>query len=124
MECGDILLEDPRLRSILHHLVVKNVFYLWHRPEKILGDLVECNILITKHFPPSPFGTTMMAADQLDLLPHITFAVRSLLISSLTHLWCFIAIGYGFCETGLEFLVSIIILVSGVVPMVVSSCAN
>ena len=79
---------------------------------------------MSRHFPPSPFGTTMMGADQLDQLPYITFPVRSLLISSLTHLQSYIATGYGFCGTGSETLVSIVILVSGVVPMVVSSWAN
>ena len=63
----------------------------------------------------------MMGAAQLDWLPYITFAIRSLLISSFTQLKCFIAMGYGFCETGSDVLVSIVILVSGVVPMVVSS---
>ena len=38
---------------------------------------------MTRHFPPSPFGTTMMGADQLDCLLSITFCNRSLLISSL-----------------------------------------
>ena len=40
---------------------------------------------MTRHFPPLPLGTTIMGADQLDWLPHITFAVMSLLILSLTH---------------------------------------
>ena len=47
------------------------------------ADLVGCtDNSMTRHFPPSPFGTTIMGADQLDQLAHITFAVRSLLILS------------------------------------------
>ena len=38
---------------------------------------------MTNHFPPSPFGTTIMGADQLDLLLQMTFAVSSFSISSL-----------------------------------------
>ena len=34
---------------------------------------------MTRCFPPLPLGTAMMGADQLDWLPCITFAVRSLL---------------------------------------------
>ena len=71
----------PGLRSTSCHWVGKNVSYLWHRPGKFSCDLVECT---TRCFPPSPFGTTMMGADQLDQLPHITFAVRSLLNLILT----------------------------------------
>ena len=41
---------------------------------------------MTRHFPPSPLGTAMMGADQLDQLPHITVAIESLFISSLAHL--------------------------------------
>ena len=33
---------------------------------------------MTRCFPPSPLGKTVMGADQLDWLPHITFAIRSL----------------------------------------------
>ena len=77
-----------------------------------------------KCFPPSSLGKTMMGADQLDWLLHITFAIRNFFISSLTHLKCFIAIEYGFCDTGSEFPVSIVISVRGVVPMEVSSYAN
>ena len=40
---------------------------------------------ITKCFPPSPFGTTMIGADQLDLLLQMTFAVSYFSISSFTH---------------------------------------
>ena len=40
---------------------------------------------MTRHFPPSPFGTTIMGADQLDLLLRMTFAVSSFSISSFTH---------------------------------------
>ena len=86
MECGDILLVDPRLWSILHCWVVKRWPLLWQRLDKFLSDLVECGKLMTRHFPLSPLGTTMMGADQLDWLPHITFAARSLLISFLTYL--------------------------------------
>ena len=32
---------------------------------------------MTRCLPPSPLGTTTMSADQLDHLPHITFAIRS-----------------------------------------------
>ena len=79
---------------------------------------------MTRHFPPSPYGTTMMGADQLDWLPCITFAIRSSFILSLTHWLFFIAIGYGFCDTGSEVPVSIVISVRGVVPIEVSSCIN
>ena len=33
---------------------------------------------MTSHFPPSPLGTNMMGGDQPDLLPYITFAIRTL----------------------------------------------
>ena len=48
---------------------------------------------MTRCFCPSPFGTSMMGVHQQDWLLHITFAVRSLLILTLTNLWCFITIG-------------------------------
>ena len=63
----------------------------------------------------------MMGADQCDQLPCITFTIRSLFMTSLIHLQCFIAIGYGFCYTGSEVPISIVISVRGVVPVVVSS---
>ena len=40
---------------------------------------------ITKHFPPSPLGTTMMGAHQLEWLVQITFAASNFSISSFTH---------------------------------------
>ena len=49
-------------------------------------------------FPP-PFGTTIIGTDQLDLLLHMTFAVRSFSILSFTHWYFFIAIGHGFWDT-------------------------
>ena len=79
---------------------------------------------MTRHFPPSPLGTTMTGVDQLDGLPHITFAIRSLFVLSLTHLQCFNTIGYGFCYTGSEVPVSIVNSVRGVVPMVISFREN
>ena len=63
-----------------------------------------------------------MGDDQLDQIPHITLAIRSLFILSLTHLYCFIAIGYSFYDTASD--IPIVISVTGVVPMVVSSWAN
>ena len=42
--------------------------------------MLSTQLSMTSHFPPSPFGTTIMGVDQLDWLSHITFAVRSLLI--------------------------------------------
>ena len=50
-----------------------------------LVTLLSVQLSITKHFPLFPFGTTMMGANQLDQLPHITFAVSSFSISSFTH---------------------------------------
>ena len=40
---------------------------------------------ITNLLPPSPLGTTIIGADQLDLLLQMTFAVSSFLISSFTY---------------------------------------
>ena len=79
---------------------------------------------MTNCLPPLPFGTTIIGADQLDLLLHITFAVRSYSILSFTHLLFFMAIRYGFWDTGSEVPMSMVISVSGVVPMYVSSLAN
>ena len=79
---------------------------------------------MTKCFPPSPMGTAMMGADQLDQLPYIIFAGRSLSISFLTHWQHFIKNRYGFCDTGSEVPVSIVISVTGVIPMEASSCVN
>ena len=45
-----------------------------------LVNLLSVHKAMIRHFPPSHFGTTMMGADQLDQLPSITFAVRSLFI--------------------------------------------
>ena len=66
----------------------------------------------------------MIGADQLDLLLQMTFAESSFSISSFTHWWLFITIGYGFCDTGSESPVSMVISVSGVVPIDVSSYVN
>ena len=63
----------------------------------------------------------MMGADELDQCLPMTFANRSLFISSLTD-W--FAIRYGFCNTGSEAPVSIVISVRGVAAMDVLSCAN
>ena len=52
------------------------------------------------------------------------FCNQELVFLSLTHLQCFIVIGYGFWDTGAEVPLSIFISVRGVVPMVVSSWAN
>ena len=79
---------------------------------------------MTNHFPLSPFGTTIMGADQLGLLMQMTFTVSSFSISSLTHLQFSIATGYGFWDAGLESPVSMVISVNSVVPMAVSSFAN
>ena len=79
---------------------------------------------MTDCFPPSPFGTTIMGADQLDLLLWMTFTVSSFSISSFTHWLLFIAIGYGFCDMSSELPVLMFISVNSVVPMDVSALAN
>ena len=79
---------------------------------------------MTNIFPLSPFGTTIIGADQLDLLLQMTFAVSNFSISSLTHWYFFIAIWYGFCDTGSELPVLMVISINGVVLMDVSSLAN
>ena len=65
-----------------------------------------------------------MGADQLDLLLWMTFTVSSFSISSFTHCQFFISIGYGFCDTGSELPVAMVISVNDVVLMDVSSLAN
>ena len=42
-----------------------------------LVTLFNAQLSMTNHFPPSPFGTTIIGADQLDLLLWITFAVSN-----------------------------------------------
>ena len=89
-----------------------------------LVTLLSVQQLITKHFPPSLFGTSIMGADQLDQLPHIILWQGASLfypspIGSVS--W---RLGRVFCGTGSEVPVSIIISVRGVVPMEVSSSAN
>ena len=51
-------------------------------------------------FPPSPFGTTTIGADQLESLSLITPASSNLSISALTQSWCFKARVYGLFATG------------------------
>ena len=51
----------------------------------ILVTLFNALYSMTNHFPPSPFGTTIMGADHLDLLLQMTFAVNSFSTLSLTH---------------------------------------
>ena len=58
----------------------------------------------------------MMCADQLDQLPHVTFAVSSFFISSCV-LVEFHGDQMGFCNTGSEVPVSMVIFVTGLVPM-------
>ena len=79
---------------------------------------------MTNYFPPSPLGTTIVGNDQLDLLLWMTFAVSNFSISSFTHWWFFIAIGYGLCDMGSESLVLMVISTNGVVLMDVSSLGN
>ena len=72
---------------------------------KVLMTLLSAWYSITRHFLPSILGTTIMGADQLDKLPHITFANRSLFIFVLDPLVMFYCyqgwlLGYwfrGFC---------------------------
>ena len=79
---------------------------------------------MTNCSPLSHLGTTMIGIDQLDLLLHITLAIRSFSISSFTHWWFLIAIRYGFWDTGSVLPVLMVISMRGVVPMDISSLAN
>ena len=79
---------------------------------------------MNNHLPPSPFGITIMGADQLDLLLQMTYAVSNFSIFTLYPLVVLHVIGYGFCDTCSESPMSMVISVNGVVPMDVSSLAN
>ena len=66
----------------------------------------------------------MMGANQLDQLPHITFAIRSLFNYILDPLVMLHHYQDCFCDTSSEFPVSVVISVRGVVLIEVPSCGN
>ena len=55
---------------------------------------------MTNYFPPSPFGTTIIGADQLDLLLHMTLAVSNFSI-------CLLPIGNSSWQLGMVFEIQV-----------------